>query len=193
MNSLQPHLPSHPVSADREVPHLRPHWAWRDFPWRAGACLLLQIDIAAMLCFLLLSVFHTQHEWVGLAFVLSLAAFSILQDGAPPPPAFRLTRFDATTPPIEKSIGFLRLAQLMRNQVLVSELGMLKGRECRAASGRRTEIEEVDEHEGKCRHIMGLSECNVTAGGGTRRCAVHTALGQQLLVSACSADGCWIL
>lgn len=143
------------------MPHLRSHWAGRDFPWRAGAFLLLSLIIAAMLCFLLL--FHVQPA-IQRVFTnqavpaLVVALLSSLQDGAPPPPSFRLTRFDATTPPIEKSIGFLRLAQLMRNQVLVSELGMLKGRECRAASGRRTEIEEVDEHEGKSRHIMGLSE-----------------------------------
>ncbi len=70
---------------------------------------------------------------------------------------FRLVRFDGTTPPIVKSIGYLRLAQVMRNQVLVSELGMLQGREVKAASGRRVEIEEVDDFEGTSRHIIGMS------------------------------------
>jgi hypothetical protein len=47
----------------------------------------------------------------------------------------------------------------MRNQVFIAELKMAKVRESKAASGRRTEIQEVDDHEGSSRHIIGLGAC----------------------------------
>lgn len=79
-------------------------------------------------------------------------------DPHPPAAAFRLVAFDSKTQPEEESTGFLRLAQLLRNIVLIGELKMVAGQESKAASGRRTEIKEMDEHEGVSRHILGLCE-----------------------------------
>jgi hypothetical protein len=79
-------------------------------------------------------------------------------DQHPPPSQFRLVAFDSKTQPEDESTGYLRLAQLMRNQVFIGELKMLLGRESKAASGRRSEIKEVDDHEGVSRHILGICE-----------------------------------
>lgn len=79
-------------------------------------------------------------------------------DIRPTPATFRLVAFDSKTQPEDESTGHLRLAQLMRNQVFVQEMKMITGRESKAASGRRSEIKEVDDHEGVSRHILGLCE-----------------------------------
>ena len=60
------------------------------------------------------------------------------------------------TEPRAQSAGFLRLAQLLRNEVLLKELKMCRAVEAKAASGRRTELLERDDHEGQSRHILGL-------------------------------------
>jgi len=69
---------------------------------------------------------------------------------ASPPPAA------PPHPAPAQSAGYLRLAQLLRNEVLLKELPMCRAVEARAASGRRTEALERDDCEAQSRHILGL-------------------------------------
>lgn len=78
------------------------------------------------------------------------------EDDQPPAATLRLEVFDARSEPLAVSKGYMRLAQLLRNQVFIGELKMLKGFESEAASGRRKEVQEVDEFEAASRHVIGL-------------------------------------